>query len=53
MNPETPKFDKDDKISSLHDDFEVPFQDKNKPEYDVKKGYPNRYQELVKEVKNP
>lgn len=35
MNPE--------KISSLHDDFEVPYQDKGKPEYDVDKGYPNRY----------
>lgn len=45
MNPETPKFNEgDEKVSSLHDDFEVPFQDKNKPEYDVEKGYPNRYE---------
>lgn len=31
-----------EKISSLHDDFEVPFEDRGKPEYDLDLGYPHR-----------
>lgn len=47
MNPESQKSNEfGNKVSSLHDDFEVPFQDKNRPEYDVEEGYPNRYKSI-------
>ncbi len=35
-----------EKISSLHDDFQVPFHDRDKPEYDPGKGYPQRMDDI-------
>jgi microsomal dipeptidase-like Zn-dependent dipeptidase len=35
-----------EKFSSMHDDFRVPFQDKDIPEYDPEKGYPHRHEDI-------
>lgn len=35
-----------EKISSLHDDCEMPFSEKASPEYDEEKGYPNRHKDI-------
>ncbi|OGZ35280.1 MAG: hypothetical protein A3I88_01535 [Candidatus Portnoybacteria bacterium RIFCSPLOWO2_12_FULL_39_9] len=35
-----------EKISSLHDDFEMPLADKGIPEYDIEKGYPQRHKDI-------
>ena len=35
-----------EKISSLHDDFEMPLADKGLPEYDIEKGYSQRYEDI-------
>lgn len=35
-----------EKISSMHDDATMPFQEKDKPEYDADKGHPHRHESI-------